>query len=87
MIEEWLVLQLDEVPSGLQILTLWVEDLIASCSSQGINAPTFITDHAPAHASMEEIVAEHENVRMIRLAPYSYLLNPIELVWSSYKSC
>ena len=35
---------------------------------------------------MEEIFAEHENVQMIRLAPYSYLLNPIELVWSSFKS-
>ena len=64
----------------------WVEDLIASCSSQGIDAPTLIIDHAPAHARMEEIVAEHENVQMIRLAPYSYLLNPIELVWSSFKS-
>ena len=40
----------------------WVEDLIASCANQGIDAPTLIIDNAPAHARMEEIVAEHENV-------------------------
>ena len=40
----------------------WVEDLIASFANQGIDAPTLIIDNAPAHARMEEIVAEHENV-------------------------
>ena len=64
----------------------WVEELIASYANQGIDAPTLIIGNAPAHARMEEIVAEHENVQMIRLAPYSYLLNPIELVWSSFRS-
>ena len=63
-----------------------VEDFIASCANQGIDAPTLIIDNTPAHARMEEIFAEHENVQMIFLAPYSYLLNPIELVWSSFKS-
>ena len=55
----------------------WVENLI--------DAPTLI-DNAPAHARMEEIIAEHLNVQRICLAPYSYLLNAIELVWSSFKS-
>ena len=65
----------------------WIEDLIAYVLiREWMHAPTLIIDNAPARARMEEIVTEHENVQRMRLAPYSYLLNPIELVWSSFKS-
>ena len=48
--------------------------------------PTFVIDNAPAHARFEQLLKEHSYVRILRLAPYSYLLNPIELVWSTFKS-
>lgn len=64
----------------------WVEQLIETCFTQGIENPTLIIDNAPAHTRAETVVENYENVNLLRLAPYSYLLNPIELVWSAFKS-
>lgn len=64
----------------------WFRELIETCNTQGIENPTFIVDNAPAHCRLEEVIAEYEDTQLLRLAPYSYLLNPIELVWSSFKS-
>lgn len=64
----------------------WFQELIEACNRQGINEPTFIIDNAPAHCRLEEIIEDNPHVQIIRLAPCSYLLNPIELVWSSFKS-
>ena len=64
---------------------LWFEDLIVACANQGIDQPTFIVDNAPAHARLERVLEQSENVQILRLAPHSYLLNPIELFWSAIK--
>lgn len=63
----------------------WFEDLLEACANQGIDQPTFIIDNAPAHARLETALEQYENVQILRLAPYSYLLNPIELFWSAIK--
>ena len=64
----------------------WMRELIEQCNSQGIIRPTLIIDNAPAHSNVEEITNEYDDIQLLRLAPYSYLLNPIELLWSSFKS-
>ena len=64
----------------------WIEQLIVKCEEKHIRNPTFVIDNAPAHAKVENVLENHENVEVLRLAPYSYLLNPIELLWSSFKS-
>lgn len=61
-------------------------ELARTCQNTGIEHPTFIIDNAPAHCKVESIVVEFPQVKVLRLAPYSYLLNPIELMWSVFKS-
>ena len=60
----------------------WFRELAVTCENNGIEQPTFIIDNAPAHCRLECICEEFPNVKLLRLAPYSYLLNPIELLWS-----
>ena len=64
----------------------WFQSLIEDCQTAGITDPTFIIDNAPAHVRIDQLIEEHPHVKLLRLAPYSYLLNPIELLWSVYKS-
>lgn len=65
---------------------LWFRQLINTCINEGILRPTFIIDNAPAHSNLESIITTEDDVELLRLAPYSYLLNPIELLWSTFKS-
>ena len=55
----------------------WIRELIEHCNSKGIIRPTVIIDNAPAHSNVEEITNEYDDIQLLRLAPYSYLLNPI----------
>ena len=64
----------------------WFTELIEKCREDGIDRPTIIVDNAPAHSRLESLLEEFPHVEILRLAPYSYLLNPIELVWSAFKS-
>lgn len=64
----------------------WFRELINTCADQGINAPTIVCDNAPVHSQLETVIQAGEDVELLRLAPYSYLINPIELAWSSFKS-
>uniref|UniRef100_A0A6A7FWY1 Tc1-like transposase DDE domain-containing protein n=1 Tax=Hirondellea gigas TaxID=1518452 RepID=A0A6A7FWY1_9CRUS len=64
----------------------WFRDLVDACEGQGIHNPTFIIDNAPTHCRLENIIQEFPHVKLLRLAPYSYLLNPIELMWNIFKS-
>ena len=69
----------------------WMLQLIDDCNEKGIILPTFIIDNAPAHSRAEQVldieqVAIEHNVEILRLGPYSYLLNPIELLWSCFKN-
>lgn len=42
-----------------------------------------VCDNAPCHSRLEEVL---NNVEVLRLAPYSPMLNPIETIWSKIKS-
>lgn len=47
-----------------------------------------VIDNAPCHTSIEHVFLETEflNHRLLRLGPYSPMLNPIELAWSTLKA-
>ncbi len=47
-----------------------------------------VLDNAPVHVSLESVSQEEEfrGLELLRLAPYSAPLNPIEEVWSIFKS-
>ena len=64
----------------------WFRELVSKCEEQGMDRLTLIIDNAPVHSNLEEIEEEYNDVQILRLAPYSYLLNPIELLWSEFKS-
>ena len=59
--------------------------MIQDCASQGIVNPTIIVDNAPAHARLEAAF-KNTSAELLCLVLYSYLLNPIELEWSTMKS-
>jgi transposase len=52
------------------------------------SAVVMVMDNAPCHTSIEEVFQEEEfrAHRLLRLSPYSPMLNPIELAWSILKS-
>ena len=47
-----------------------------------------VIDNAPSHCQMENVFREEEfeHHQLVRSAPYSPMLNPIEMVWSVFKS-
>lgn len=47
-----------------------------------------VCDNAPVHTALERVFEEEEfaGARLLRLAPYSAPLNPIEMVWSAVKA-
>ncbi|XP_045483325.1 uncharacterized protein LOC123688727 [Harmonia axyridis] len=47
-----------------------------------------VVDNAPCHAGLEEVFQEPEfqDHLLLRLSPYSPMLNPIEFAWSSFKA-
>ncbi|OAF64868.1 hypothetical protein A3Q56_07427 [Intoshia linei] len=57
----------------------------STVGSRGVTSPTFVIDSAPVHNNIETVVRDDKDVKIIRLAPYSYLLNPIELAWNLLK--
>ncbi|XP_029654645.1 uncharacterized protein LOC115228125 [Octopus sinensis] len=64
----------------------WMKELINECRYLSVQNPTFITDNAHVHNQLESVVEQEENIELLRLPPYSYLLNPIELAWSIFKA-
>ena len=61
----------------------WFNNLIEECDRQAIENHTCIIDNAPVHYRLESILEQNPHVQILRLTPYSYLLNPIELLWST----
>lgn len=53
-----------------------------------LNEVAFVVDNAPCHAKVEAVFAEqpYSSAQLLRLGPYSPMLNPIETVFSAYKS-
>ena len=68
----------------------WVKNLLRSAIQDGINMDSIVIvcDNAPCHSRIENLLEEEEftGVTILRLAPYSFMLNPIENVWSAIKS-
>ena len=64
----------------------WIVYLIEQCRVQGITRPTFVIDNAPVHSRLDQLEEKYSHVEILRPAPYSYLLNPIELLWNVFKS-
>ena len=64
----------------------WLREIINICYQRQIVNLTIVCDNATCHRDIEKVIREGEDVKILRLAPYSFLLNPIELVWSQIKS-
>lgn len=52
---------------------------------QQLSELVVIADNAPAHSRLEQVFDGTEAV-LLRLGPYSPMLNPIETIWSKIKS-
>ena len=52
-----------------------------------ISLITLVMNNAAAHSRIQEVFDEPEftRARLLRLAPYSAPLNPIEMIWSTLK--
>ena len=65
----------------------WFEDLFEACVGQRINEPNLIVDNATAHARLQRLKRKSWKYSLIlRIVLHSYLLNPIEFLWSALKS-
>ena len=58
----------------------WFRELANECICQEIANLTLIIDNAPAHSLLEEIEEEFLNVKILRLASCSYLMNNMDLM-------
>jgi transposase len=74
---------------------LYVGKIVDSILEKGIRKAVIIIDNAPAHCKAEEQLEakltdinrqDFDDILLLRLAPYSHSLNPIENYWSSFKS-
>lgn len=65
----------------------WLQNLIDIVTARGVPVEEIVVimDNAPAHSRMEE-VAEDRGFTILRLGPYSPMLNPIENIWSVVKA-
>ncbi|XP_047135639.1 uncharacterized protein LOC124812732 isoform X2 [Hydra vulgaris] len=66
----------------------WLKQLLQGIVAQGIPSTNIVVviDNAPCHARANEAVMEFQGATILRLAPYSPILNPIEAAWSVIKS-
>ena len=67
----------------------WILRVVQAASDKGVQAPNLavVLDDAPAQRGLEtRIGSEIAEVKLMRLGPYSALLNPIELLWCQIKS-
>ena len=66
----------------------WVLDLIDHHLPNGVthDSLVIICDNAPCHARLGECVQERPGIVLLKLGPYSPMLNPLENLWSKVKS-
>lgn len=69
---------------------LWLRRCLQAALAAGVHpdAIVVIIDNAPAHSRAEEVVEEDafHGAQVLRLAPYSPMLNAIEIIWSALKA-
>lgn len=65
----------------------WLSDLIDVVVQRGVPVDRILVvcGNAPVHCRLE-IVAQSKGFNILRLGPYSPMLNPIENVWSTLKA-
>lgn len=65
----------------------WIRQVMDIWQNQGnqLEDLVIVCDNAPCHSHLEEAINE-TNATLLRLAPYSPMLNPIENIWSKIKS-
>jgi transposase len=66
----------------------WLREILQDISVQGVplNNIVIVIDNAPCHSRAEQVVDQFPGVSILRLAPYSPMLNPIEMAWGVMKS-
>lgn len=65
----------------------WMKALFEEWIAQGkrLNDLLVVVDNAPCHARLEDVFLNCP-ARLLRLGPYSPMLNPIETIWSKIKN-
>jgi len=51
-----------------------------------VDTVVVVCDNAPCHSRLMECVDVHHGLKILRLGPYSRMLNPIENIWSKFKA-
>jgi len=65
----------------------WVLDMLQHIPSDiAVNSVVVICDNAPCHSRLMECVHVHQGLEILKLGPYSPVLNPIENIWSKFKA-
>ena len=65
----------------------WVIDLLNNLPSDWHPEDTvLVCDNAPCHSNLEAVEENFIGFKILRLAPYSPMLNSIENVWNKVKS-
>ncbi|XP_014774298.1 uncharacterized protein LOC106872006 isoform X2 [Octopus bimaculoides] len=68
--------------------SVWVRDLLQKVIGNGTSCEqiVMVIDNASCHSDLENVLSEFEGATLLRLAPYSPMLNPFESVWSVIKT-
>ncbi len=66
----------------------WLRTMLNACFARNLFDIVIICDNAPCHSRLESVMEEpvYNDVELLRLSPYSPMLNPIESIWSSVKA-
>lgn len=66
----------------------FVRQCLRAAQNMYHSSVVLVMDNAPCHRNVEAVFADEEfrNHSLLRLSPYSAMLNPIELAWSSFKA-
>lgn len=65
----------------------WMQGLLEQWTSNGflLRDLVVVVDNAPSHSRLSEVFQDNEAV-LLRLGPYSPMLNPIETIWAKVKA-
>lgn len=85
------VVSLDQQRGSFKMDTCaaWIRSVLQRWEEQGnrLDDLVLVCDNAPCHSRIESAVADASDgrVQVLRLAPYSPMLNPIEIIWGKIK--
>jgi len=67
----------------------WLRRMLQSCQSRNLSNVVIVCDNAPCHSRFLEVTQEEafkDMCVLLKLGPYSPMLNPTENLWSAMKS-